>query len=387
MLNPLFSDNRLKLGVFGFNGQAPSNTLVEELYRPTWQGALAIAAQAEAAGFEVLVPYARWKHGKSRSRALAGSMDVFDPFVWAGGLAQSTTYPAIMATSHTSLMHPVVAAKQAATVDQISGGRFALNVVAGWNEPEFAMFGGVMKGHSDRYAQAGEWMEIVRRLWSEDDEFDYEGAYFTIRKGESFPKPLQEPMPPVMNAGGSDAGRDFAAKYADLCFTLIKSDEPEGAKSDADAYRDLARRDYGRNIQVWSVAYVVQRETQAEAEAYHRHILENADVGATDAMLAMLGQQSKMMSPEAFQAFRTRYIAGAGGFPLVGSADRIVDTITRLADAGIDGLLLCWVDYADGLARWSRDVAPRLEQAGLRRSGSGGRETAFASGCQSKGMT
>jgi alkanesulfonate monooxygenase SsuD/methylene tetrahydromethanopterin reductase-like flavin-dependent oxidoreductase (luciferase family) len=173
-----------------------------------------------------------------------------------------------------------------------------------------------------------------------------------------------------MNAGGSYAGRAFAAKYADLCFTLIKSDEPEGAKADADAYRDLARRDFGRRIQVWTVAYVIQRETQAEADAYHQYILDSADVGATDSMLAMLGQQSKMMSPEAFQAFRSRYIAGAGGFPLVGSADQIVDKMTRLAHAGVDGLLLCWVDYADGLTRWSRDVAPRLEQAGLRRSAS-----------------
>jgi alkanesulfonate monooxygenase SsuD/methylene tetrahydromethanopterin reductase-like flavin-dependent oxidoreductase (luciferase family) len=235
------------------------------------------------------------------------------------------------------------------------------------------MFGGVLEAHGDRYAQAGEWMEIVRRLWSEEEEFDYEGAFFTIRKGESFPKPLQTPLPPVMNAGGSDAGRAFAAKYADLCFTLIKSGEPEGAQADADAYRDLARRDFDRRIQVWTVAYVIQRETQAEAEAYHQHVLDNADVGATDSMLAMLGQQSKMMSPEAFQAFRSRYIVGAGGFPLVGSADQIVDKIRRLSNAGVDGLLLCWVDYADGLTRWTRDVSSRLEQAGLRQSHLSGR--------------
>jgi FMNH2-dependent dimethyl sulfone monooxygenase len=364
--NPLFGDNTLKLGVFGFNGQAPANVVLDELYRPSWPGALAIAAQAEAAGFEALVPYARWKHGNSRSRALAGSMDVFDPFVWAGGLGQATSRPAVMATSHTSLMHPVVAAKQSATVDQISGGRFALNVVAGWNQPEFEMFGGELKPHTDRYAQAAEWMDIVRRLWVEQEEFDFEGVHFTIRKGESFPKPLQTPFPPIMNAGGSDAGRAFAAKYADLCFTLIKSDEPEGARADADAYRDIARSDFGREIQVWTVAYVVQRETQAEADAYHQHILDHADAGATDSMLAMLGAQSKMMSSEAFQAFRGRYIAGAGGFPLVGSAEQIADKVGRISKAGIDGLLLCWIDYEDGLTRWLRDVAPRLEQAGLR---------------------
>jgi alkanesulfonate monooxygenase SsuD/methylene tetrahydromethanopterin reductase-like flavin-dependent oxidoreductase (luciferase family) len=293
-------------------------------------------------------------------------MDVFDPFVWAGGLAQSTSYPAVMATSHTSLMHPVVAAKQSATVDHISGGRFALNVVAGWNEPEFRMFGGVLEGHTDRYAQAAEWLEVLTRLWREQEDFDFEGRYYTIRKGESFPKPQQTPMPPIMNAGGSDQGRAFAAKYADLCFTVIKGDVPEAARADVSGYRDLAKRDYGRRIQVWTIAYVIQRDTEEEARRYQQHVIENADMQSVDAMMAMLGAQSQMMSAEAFQAMKSRYICGAGGFPLVGTADTITDTLGRLADAGIDGVMLCWVDFADGLARWNRDIMPRLEQQGLR---------------------
>jgi len=367
LTNPLFNENRMKLGVFGFNGQAPSNSILDELYVPTWPGVLDIGAKADVAGFEALVPFARWKHGRSRDSVNLAAMDVFDPFVWAGGLGQATHYPAVMATSHMSLMHPVIAAKQSATIDHISNGRFALNVVAGWNEPEFRMFGGALEGHSDRYAQAAEWMEVLRRLWREEDEFDFEGKFYSIKKGESFPKPVQKPFPPIMNAGGSDKGREFAAKYADMCFTLIRSDEPEGAKADVDAYRELAKRDFGRNIQVWTVAYVIQRDSQAEAEAYQHRILENADQRANDTMMAMLGNQSKMMSKEAFQLFKNRYIAGAGGFPLVGSAERIVDTLSRLSKAGVDGVLLCWIDYMDGLTRWVRDIMPMLEQVGLRR--------------------
>jgi dimethylsulfone monooxygenase len=365
--NPLFNDNQLKLGVFGFNGQAPSNCILDELYTPTWSRILEIGAAADIAGFEAVVPFARWKHGRSRDASNPAAMEVFDPFVWAGGLGQATRYPAVMATAHMSLLHPIIAAKQAATIDHISRGRFALNVVAGWNEPEFRMFGGELAGHTDRYAQAGEWMEVLRLLWQKDDDFDFEGKFYAIEKGESFPKPIQKPFPPIMSAGGSDQGRRFAAKYADMCFTLIRSDLPEDAKSDVDAYRDLATRDFARHIQVWTVAYVIQRETQSEAEAYHQRILDNADHRANDAMMAMLGAQSKMMSKEAFQAFRNRYIAGAGGFPIVGTSERIVDTCGRLSAAGVDGLLLCWIDYVDGLARWTQKVMPMLEQAGLRR--------------------
>ena len=366
--NPLFNDNRLKLGVFGFNGQAPSHTMLDELHVPTWPRILDVGALADTAGFEALVPFARWKHGKTRDAVDPATLDVYDPFIWAAGLGQATRHPAVMATAHMSLIHPIIAAKQAATVDQISGGRFALNVVAGWNAPEFEMFGGDLKTHGDRYAQAAEWMEVITRLWRETDDFDFNGSFYSIKKGESFPKPLQTPAPPIMSAGGSEQGRSFAARYADMCFTLLRSNQPEAAKADADAYRELARRDFGRHIQVWTVAYVIQRDTQAEAEAYQRHVLANADHRANDAMMAMLGAQSKMMSPEAFLAFKNRYIAGAGGFPLVGTAEYIVEQCGRLSAAGIDGLLLCWIDYVDGLHRWNRSVMPMLEQASLRRA-------------------
>jgi dimethylsulfone monooxygenase len=365
--NPLFNENRLKLGVFGFNGQAPSNTLVEELYTPTWPRILHIGALADAAGFEALVPFARWKHGRSRDSDNREALSVFDPFIWAAGLAQATHRIALMATSHMSLIHPVIAAKQVATIDHVSQGRFALNVVAGWNEPEFRMFGGALEGHTDRYAQAAEWMEVVTKLWRESDDFDYAGRYYSIVRGESFPKPVQNPGPPIMSAGGSDKGREFAAKYADLCFTLIRSDDAHTAKADVLAYKDLARRTYARDIQVWTVAYVIQRETHAEAKAYQRRILDHADHRANDAMMATLGAQSKMMSPEAFQAFKNRYIAGAGGFPLVGRAQDIAEQCESLSKAGIDGILLCWIDYADGLPRWILEILPLLEQANLRR--------------------
>jgi FMNH2-dependent dimethyl sulfone monooxygenase len=364
--NPLFNANRLKLGVFGFNGQAPSNTILDELYVPTWPRILDIGLAADAAGFEALVPFARWKYGRNRDSLNVAALDVYDPFIWAAGLAQATRHIALLATSHMSLVHPVIAAKQSATIDQVAGGRFALNVVAGWNEPEFLMFGGSLQEHTDRYAQAAEWMQVISQLWRAREEFDFEGAFYSIKKGESFPKPIQTPMPPIMSAGGSDKGRHFAAKYADLCFTLLRSDDPDAAVADVNAYRELAKREFGRHIQVWTVAYVIQRDSQAEADAYQKRVLDHADRGANDAMMAMLGAQSKMMSAEAFVAFKNRYIAGAGGFPLVGTTDRIADRCARLSAAGVDGVLLCWIDFADGLARWTRGVMPLLEQAGLR---------------------
>jgi FMNH2-dependent dimethyl sulfone monooxygenase len=85
-------------------------------------------------------------------------------------------------------------------------------------------------------------------------------------------------------------------------------------------------------------------------------------------MMAMIGTQSKMMPAVALEAIERCYIMGAGGFPLVGTAASIVDQCHGISNAGTDDILLCWIEFMDGLDRWIRDLMPMLIQAGLRRS-------------------
>jgi alkanesulfonate monooxygenase SsuD/methylene tetrahydromethanopterin reductase-like flavin-dependent oxidoreductase (luciferase family) len=74
------------------------------------------------------------------------------------------------------------------------------------------------------------------------------------------------------------------------------------------------------------------------------------------------------MLPERAEKMRFGAKLGWGGYPLTGTADDIVAALQKLTAIGIDGVLLRWVDYWDGLRRWQKDVMPRLEQAGLRRA-------------------
>ena len=76
-----------------------------------------------------------------------------------------------------------MAAKQGTTIDHITGGRFALNVVTGWNRPEIEMFGIDLPDHDTRYDIAAEWLDIIKRLWTEDEEFDYEGKFYQHQEG------------------------------------------------------------------------------------------------------------------------------------------------------------------------------------------------------------
>jgi len=363
--NPLLGGNKLKLGLFGVNvSNGCAITKVEERFHATWQETLAIAQTADRYGYEALVPVARWK-GFGGATNFNGTN--FDTYTWAAGIAQATQRIGVLTTSHVPTVHPVMAAKQATTVDHISDGRFALNIVCGWFAPELEMFGRDIMEHDIRYEYAAEWIEIIKLLWSREDEFDYEGKFLRIRKGFSMPKPIQKPFPPLMNAGSSGKGRDFAAKYADMAFLHLNPADLDGTKAHIETYRRLARKEYGREIQIWANGHVTQRETQKEAEDYLRHyVVEMGDDEAVENILKVQGQQMQRLQKEQREQAKFNIKAGWGGYPLVGTADRIVDEMQKLSRIGIDGILLSWVDYLDGLERWQRDIMPRLEQAGLR---------------------
>ena len=363
--NPLLGGNKLKLGLFGVNvSNGCAITKVEERFHATWQETLAIAQTADRYGYEALVPVARWK-GFGGATNFNGTN--FDTYTWAAGIAQATQRIGVLTTSHVPTVHPVMAAKQATTVDHISDGRFALNIVCGWFAPELEMFGRDIMEHDIRYEYAAEWIEIIKLLWSREDEFDYEGKFLRIRKGFSMPKPIQKPFPPLMNAGSSGKGRDFAAKYADMAFLHLNPADLDGTKAHIETYRRLARKEYGHEIQIWANGHVTQRETQKEAEDYLRHyVVEMGDDEAVENILKVQGQQMQRLQKEQREQAKFNIKAGWGGYPLVGTADRIVDEMQKLSRIGIDGILLSWVDYLDGLERWQRDIMPRLEQAGLR---------------------
>jgi alkanesulfonate monooxygenase SsuD/methylene tetrahydromethanopterin reductase-like flavin-dependent oxidoreductase (luciferase family) len=179
--NPAFNGRRLKLGTFQTN--LDSGCVMSDLdgrIDITWPNTIALARLAEEMEFEALVPVARWQgFGGATNPQGPG----FEAYTWAAGIAASTKKPGVFATSHITLNHPIIAAKQSTVIDHISDGRYALNIVTGWNQPEIDMFGNTMLSHADRYACAEEWLTIVRRLWTEDDPVDFEGKFYKISQG------------------------------------------------------------------------------------------------------------------------------------------------------------------------------------------------------------
>src|ERR1700690_2385878 len=160
--NPVFNDRKLKLGTFGTNlDRGCAISPIDGVLEINWPNTLELAKISESMEFEALVPIGRW-HGFGGVTNFNGPG--FECFSWASAIGASTHYSGIFATSHVPTIHPVMAAKQAATIDHVTGGRFALNIVTGWNRPEIEMFGSPLMEHNDRYECAAEWLHIAKQL-------------------------------------------------------------------------------------------------------------------------------------------------------------------------------------------------------------------------------
>ena len=365
MNNPLLdSPNRVKLGVMAFNCSHGSTvTNVDEAWAMNWDDNMALARMADAAGMEALLPVGRWKGYGGQSNF---NHRTYETLTWAAAIAAVTSYSTIFATVHAPVTHPVAAAKMAATVDHVAGGRFALNLVAGWFQDEFDMFGVQLPPHEERYDYAAEWLTLVKRLWQETAEFDFDGKYFQGKGLWSEPKPLQSPRPPIMNAGSSVTGHAFSAQHADMNFAMLRQLDEASDRAQIAQLKKLAV-DLGRTSQCWIHVYVVCRETETEARDYlHRYVVEQGDDVAVNNMIEIFGSQSATLSDEVLEAFKFHFKAGFGGYPLVGTAEQIVAGIERLSNMCVDGLLISWVDYLGECQQWIDDVLPLMEQAGLR---------------------
>jgi alkanesulfonate monooxygenase SsuD/methylene tetrahydromethanopterin reductase-like flavin-dependent oxidoreductase (luciferase family) len=357
---PLFNDQKLKLGIFSANcsgGVIMSDA--ETGFRVTWEQQLEIARTADAIGMEAMVPVGRWTgfRGNTNFNGVC-----FETYTWAAGLAQATENIAIFTTSHVPTVHPIVAAKMATTIDHIAGGRFGLNLVMGWFTPEMELFGRKQLEHDERYAYGQEWLDFVEQLWNEPGDFEFEGTYFQSHNAHAYPKPLLDPRPALLNAGSSAAGIEFSARNVDVNLIALPTEEmPEYIKR----IKDLAKDKYDRDIQVWTYCLVICRETEEEARAAHQAIIDKGDWPGAEIIMDVLGLESESFGTQIKQ-FQERFIAGWGGPNLIGTPTQVAEQFHEFSDAGIDGAIFGFLDYAKEIKEFGDEVMPELRKLGLR---------------------
>lgn len=363
--NGMRSANALKLGLFGANcSSGRAVTLVEERWSGAWPDCLKLAKMADEAGLEFMLPVGRWK-GYGGDTDYQGA--TYETITWAAGLLGGTKNITCFGTVHAPMFNPIMAAKNIVTADHIGGGRFGLNIVCGWNEGEFEMFGIEQRDHDNRYEYAAEWIEVIKRAWGPEDDWSYDGKYLRHKNVRAKPKPWGGSRPVIMNAGASPNGRAFALKNCDAFFTT-----PSRVSNDQTREKVLAIKDeaasYGREIDVYTVGVVTCRPTMKEGQDYFRYVsVDRADWNAVRDILALKGISPESVGQQAYDEHRVAYAStGMGGTNLIGDPDHVANTLIGWSQAGLRGVGMSFVNYLDELPYFTQEVLPRLEKAGVR---------------------
>jgi len=365
----MYNANTLKLGVFGANcSSGRSATKVPERWSASWVDCLRLARMADEAGIDFILPIGRWK-GYGGDTDFHG--ETLETKTWAAGLLAATRRITVFGTVHAPLFNPIIAAKECVTCDQIGEGRFGLNIVAGWNEGEFEMFGVRQRDHETRYAFAQEWVDVVKRAWSQEEDFDFNGQFFKLAGIRAKPKPHGGTRPIIMNAGSSGTGQAFALRNCDAFFTATNASRKsiEGTAKKVAEVKAQART-FDRDIEVYTVGHLICRPSQQEADEYYRHaFIDNADWGAVERMMALRNITRDSLTAEEYAAKRHYFAANAiGGYPFVGTPDKVADELANLSHAGVRGIAFSLVNYVDESPYVYEEVLPRLARLGLRQS-------------------
>jgi dimethylsulfone monooxygenase len=326
-----------------------------------------LTQRAEALGFDLAFGPAHWLSkggfgGVTRYRETA-----LDPFAVTVALAAVTRRILLVSTVHILYgpVHPLRLAKLGATVDHISQGRWGLNMVTGFRLDEARMFGGERAEHDLRYEMAGEFVDIMLRLWTEDENLSYRGRFWTLHDAYVTPRPHHH-RPFIVNATGSPAGIDFAARYSDLVFITspagIDIDDALAVLPGHNAAIKRAAAARGREIRTMINPLIICRETEAEARQLYDAILAHTDF---EALRGFLGSHATGDS-RAWPANQPDKKAVGGNIQIVGTPQQVADRIVALKRAGCDGIQISFFDYQPELEFFGARVIPLLQQAGLR---------------------
>ena len=360
----MHNNNRLKIGLFGPNcSSGRAVTLVPERWSGSWLDNLKLARMADEAGLDFLLPIARWK-GYGGDTDYQGA--TLETITWACGLLASTKHITVFGTVHAPIFNPVVAAKEMVTADHIGEGRFGLNIVVGWNEGEFDMFGVQQREHEDRYEYAQEWIEVIKMIWSDRENFDYHGNYLDMKGVRCKPKPYGNTRPVTMNAGSSPTGQAVAIRNCDAFFLQASRTSLDETAQRVKNVQKLAI-EQGREIGCYTVGVITCKSMQKEAEDYYHHcIVEHADWSAVDGILALKNISPQTVPMQDYINKRNQYAQGMGGLPIVGDPDRVASQLADLSKAGLTGIAISLVNYIDELPFFCDEVLPRLERLGMR---------------------
>jgi len=348
----------MDIGVFipiGNNGWLISNSSPQ--YKPSFDLNLEVVKKAEDYGFDFAL-------SMIKLRGFGGDSEFWDynleSFTLMAGLAAATERIKLYASAAVLTLPPAFAARMATTIDSISHGRFGVNLVSGWAKDEYAQMG-IWPGdiHFERrYRYSEEYVRIMQELW-ETGQTDFKGEFFTMDDCRMLPMPTNRI--PVVAAGQSATGIDFAAKYADYNFVLAQGvNTPTAHSAGVQALVEAAEKT-GRDVGSYVLFMVIADETDEAARAKWELYNDGVDLKA---IAWMTGQAASDTGDASSTAKTIAAPEGAVNFnmgTIVGSYESVAAMLDEAAEVvGTKGIMLVFDDFLDGMDAFGTRIQPLM---------------------------
>jgi FMNH2-dependent dimethyl sulfone monooxygenase len=314
-----------------------------------------LAQIAEASGFEYALTQIRFTAGY-------GADNQHESVAFSHALLAATTSLKVIAALLPGPWTPVLAAKQIATINNLTSGRIAINVVSGWFRGEFQAIGEPWLDHDERYRRSEEFIRSLRGIWTQDS-FTFAGDFYRFRDYSMKPKPI-DPQPEIFQGGSSRAARDMAARVSDWYFT--NGNTPEEIRKQVDDIQAKAEAN-NHSVKIGVNAFAIARETEEEAKAVLDEIIAKANPEAVQGFADQVKNAGKA-SPEGEGNWAKSSFADLvqynDGFRsnLIGTPEQIAERIIGLKDAGANLILLGFLHFQEEVEFFGKHVIPLVRK-------------------------
>ncbi len=271
----------------------------------------------------------------------------------AAALAAVTERLEIMVAVRPTFHLPAPLAKQAATLDHISGGRLSLNVVSSWWATEARQYGVEFDEHDRRYDRTAEWLDVVTGMWREP-VYSHSGEFYQVEQAVLEPKPLRSPRPTLYAGGESPAGKELISRACDGWLT--HGDPPEVIAPKVADMRVRREAAGGAPMSFGAAGYAVVRSSEAEAR---REVERITDVRQSARGYANYQDWIGNTKLERAMSLADYSVSNRGlRSGLVGTPEQVADRVRAFETAGLDLLLLQFSPQLEEMERFAEEVIP-----------------------------
>jgi pyrimidine oxygenase len=350
----------MDIGVFipiGSNGWLISTTSPQ--YKPSYALNRDVVLKAEQYGMEFALSMVKL-------RGFGGKSEFWDhcleSFTLMAAIAAVTKRIKLYASTAVLTLPPAIVARMASTIDSVAPGRFGINIVSGWQEAEYSQMGlWPGKEHfARRYQYCAEYVQVMRDLW-ERGSCDLHGEFFQMTDCKLSPRP-SAPIP-LVAAGQSGTGMEFAAAYADFNFCLGEGVNTPTKFAPSVARLVAAAEKTGRDVGAYALFMVIAEETDAEAEEKWEIYKAGKDLDALSWMGAQAAVDDKADKSSTAKSMTNPVSAVNFNMgTLVGSYATVAALLDELATVkGVAGIMLTFDDFLIGMDKFGQRIQPLMK--------------------------